>query len=166
MPIEFQKKHSMGNAIRELTQAEATQALRSALEDETLFALREDLRNAFGGETKGVLSALPAEQRRYYLICFCGAPYLLVGVNLVPQAIVISSVGKVRLEPRRKSDVCLRSLIESVLVPMCRDKSKGAITARAITGNAVKMLERLRAQPPHATKVRVGSACTYIFELL
>jgi hypothetical protein len=67
-------------------------------------------------QQKGLLWALPSNERVYYLAKYEGKPYLLVGMNSHD---TISSIAKITSSLSGKGGECLRELIEKELVEKC-----------------------------------------------
>jgi hypothetical protein len=135
--------------IQELSEA-AADSLRRSLRGECL----ENVKSAFTQEEDRLGGQgswpLPKDQRIYYLALLDGTPYLLAGINPGPSScsVNISSVARVVGEPRGQATVCLRWLIEELLVPMCRGLGRSFIDAKITTERARRVFSSLASDRP------------------
>jgi hypothetical protein len=67
-------------------------------------------------QQKGLLWALPSNERVYYIAKYEGKPYLLVGMNSYD---TMTSIAKITSSLSGKGGECLKALIEKELVDKC-----------------------------------------------
>jgi hypothetical protein len=113
--IEILSQSEADRLIKDL-QKEGGEAFRGFLisfDDEKKRMLADEKKTP---QQKGLLWALPSNERVYYIAKYDEKPYLLVGMNSYD---TISSVAKISSSLSGKGGECLKKLIEKELVDKC-----------------------------------------------
>ena len=137
--------------VEKLSQEGADQLIRS-LSGTKPYEPLANFCKAFTEEVRGgwnLRRALPESDRLYYTVRLEDVRYLLVGIT---PSIDMESVGlsfaRIHEEARGAATNCLRTFIETELLPYCRRLNKSLIKARIINPDAWKIFDVLRQGLP------------------